>query len=158
MGRESMFTQQLAEEIVRRLSSGEPLADICRDDHMPTTRSVYRWCKLHPDFNTAFLEARDAGFDEIANDCLRIANTPVMGETETTKEWGTEVKRGDMFDHRKLQIETRLKLLAKWDPRRYGERIHQEHSGELTVASLAERMRRRGGGPQQPEQGVDDLV
>jgi hypothetical protein len=28
-----------------------------------------------------------------------------------------------MLGHRKLQIETRLKLLAKWDPKRYGDKL-----------------------------------
>ena len=27
-----------------------------------------------------------------------------------------------MLGHRKLQIETRLKLLAKWNPKKYGDR------------------------------------
>ncbi|MNT50547.1 hypothetical protein D3C72_1874720 [compost metagenome] len=40
-----------------------------------------------------------------------------------------KVKRGDMLGHRKLQIETRLKLLAKWNPKRYGDRMTQEHVG-----------------------------
>jgi hypothetical protein len=28
-----------------------------------------------------------------------------------------------MLGHRKLQIETRLKLLAKWNPKKYGDRV-----------------------------------
>jgi hypothetical protein len=52
-----------------------------------------------------------------------------MGIEEVTKEWGTEISRRDMLGHRKLQIETRLKLLAKWDPKRYGERMATEISG-----------------------------
>jgi hypothetical protein len=31
--------------------------------------------------------------------------------------------REDMLGHRKLQIETRLKLLAKWSPKRYGDKL-----------------------------------
>jgi hypothetical protein len=30
---------------------------------------------------------------------------------------------GGDVQNRKLRIETRLKLLAKWDPKRYGERV-----------------------------------
>ena len=157
MGRRTLYTPELAAELLRRLSSGEPLAVICRDEHMPAVSTVSDWKKAHPDFAERFGTARDEGFDEIAADCLRIADTPEMGETETTKEWGTEVKKGDMFDHRKLRIETRLKLLAKWDPRRYGERIQQDINGELTVTSLAERMRARRGAP--PAAGsVEDLL
>jgi hypothetical protein len=143
MANPTTYTQATADEIVERLSKGEPLAEICRDAHMPAVRTVSKWRKAHPEFDASFLEARDAGFDEIAADCLRIANSPLTGEVTTTKEWGTETKKADMLDHRKLQIETRLKLLAKWDPRRYGERVHTEHSGELTVVSLSGRMRNR---------------
>ena len=33
------------------------------------------------------------------------------------------VTEEDMLGHRKLQIETRLKLLAVWDPKRYGNKM-----------------------------------
>jgi hypothetical protein len=54
-----------------------------------------------------------------------------------------------MLGHRRLQVETRLKLLAKWDPKRHGERIATEISGpdggEIRTAGdfrPARRMRR----------------
>jgi hypothetical protein len=144
MANPSTYTPELADEICQRLSKGEPLAEICRDEHMPAVRTVSGWKKLHADFEERFLQARDDGFDAIAAECLRIANSPLEGTTETTKEWGKEVKKGDMLEHRKLQIETRLKLLAKWDPRRYGELQKVQHSGEVTVIGLAGRMRNRG--------------
>lgn len=63
------------------------------------------------------------GFDAIAEEALIIADTPHWGMTETTAPNGQTVTKQDMLGHRKLQIETRLKLLAKWDPKRYGERL-----------------------------------
>ena len=36
---------------------------------------------------------------------------------------GTSTTVEDMLGHRKLQIETRLKLLSKWDPKRFGDRV-----------------------------------
>lgn len=152
MPRLSLYTPELADELLRRLASGEPLAQICRDDRMPAVSTVNEWKTTYPDFGERFGKARDEGFDQIAADCLRIANTPVVGETETSKEWGTEVKKGDMLEHRKLQIETRLKLLAKWDPRRYGDMQKIEHSGQIATNTLAARMRKRRDG------GVEDLV
>lgn len=143
MGKPSTYGEAIATEIVERLSGGEPLAHICRDVHMPAVRTVSDWRKAHPEFDERFGHARDNGYDVIAADCLHIADTPMVGTTETSKEWGTEVKKGDMLDHRKLQVDTRLKLLAKWDPRRYGDKQQVEHSGELTVNGLAGRMRQR---------------
>lgn len=38
-----------------------------------------------------------------------------------------------MLGHRKLQIETRLKLLAVWDPRRFGNKIDVTSTGRQIV-------------------------
>ncbi|EFX61321.1 hypothetical protein DAPPUDRAFT_340134 [Daphnia pulex] len=61
-------------------------------------------------------------------DCLRIADTPAIGEIITDDGEKVTVKREDMLGHRKLQIETRLKMLAKFNPKRYGDKI--VHAGD----------------------------
>lgn len=134
-GRPSKFTEALAAEICARLGKGEPLAHICRDRHMPEVRTVSHWKESHPTFLADFARARDEGFDAIAAECLEIANTQVKGEIRKRTPKGIEVTTEDMLGHRKLQIETRLKLLAKWDPKRYGDKIdlNANHSGEIKI-------------------------
>jgi hypothetical protein len=51
------------------------------------------------------------------------------GEVITDKADGREIKRSDMLGHRRLQVETRFKLLEKWDPTRYGRKTTREVSG-----------------------------
>lgn len=151
MGRRSLYTPELADELLRRLSGGEPLAQICRDEHMPSVSTVSDWKKAHPDFAERFGTARDEGFDEIAVDTLQIIDEePERAQTK----WGDQVDSGYVA-WQKNRVEQRLKLLAKWDPRRYGEKLAMEHSGELTVNGLAGRMRGRRAPPQQD---VEDLV
>lgn len=131
-GRPSKFTPEVAEAICTRLSKGEPLTHICDDESMPAVRTVSDWKEAHPGFSAAFARAREEGFDAIAAECLKIANTPLEGVETTTKDDGrVEEKRGDMLGHRKLQIETRLKLLAKWDPKRYGEKVQVGGADDL---------------------------
>lgn len=143
-GRPSKYTPEIAAEICARLSNGEPMAAICRSDEMPAVQTVFAWKEANEGFSLSIARAREEGFDALAAECLVIANTPVEGVEKTVKADGAvETKKGDMLGHRKLQIETRLKLLAKWDPKRYGDKIQQEHSGELTVVGMAERMRAR---------------
>ena len=139
-GRPSLFTDELGAEIAERLSKGEPLAAICRDDHMPAVRTVNDWREQNEAFSALIGRARDDGFDAIATECLEIANTPIEGVTLVTKEDGkTEERRGDMLGHRKLQIETRLKLLAKWDPRRYGDRMTGDFNHTVKAAVVINR-------------------
>lgn len=102
---------------------------------MPAWRTVYDWTEANPDFAAAIARARIAGYDAIAHEALEIADTPMKGVETTTKANGdTEEKWGDMLGHRKLQIETRLKLLSKWDPKRYGDKIENTHSGAINLA------------------------
>ena len=118
-------TPAIEAEILERLSNGEPLAAICRSDaKFPHPTTWNDWCAEDETLNIAHTRAREAGFDAIAVDALRISDTPVEGLIVTEKADGTkDIRKEDMLGHRKLQVETRLKLLAKWDPKRYGELI-----------------------------------
>lgn len=118
--------------ICERLAQGEPMTVICRDLGVPV-KTVNDWRLADAEIRAQFDEARDLGYDAIAHDTLRIADTPQLGVIEKlepvkqrngrTKLVVTERRNEDMLGHRKLQVETRLKLLARWDPRRYGEKV-----------------------------------
>ncbi len=127
MGRKSTFNDKDAAEIVARLSKGEPLAVICRDDWLPTDRTVRNWADADPAFASDIARAREAGFDQIALDALRIADGKQSPEERAHAEeayattGATPLPNDPQRD--RLRVETRLKLLAKWDPKRYGEKV-----------------------------------
>jgi hypothetical protein len=108
MGRPSAYTPELLEEICDRLAKGEPLAAICRDDHMPSDRTVRNWMG-RGDVSSDIARAREVGFDAIA---ARLRET-ARGRGDSAQD----VQRD------KLIIETDLKLLSKWDPKRYGDKL-----------------------------------
>ena len=122
-GRPSKYTPELAAEICERLATGEPLAQICRDAHMPAFQKVYEWMGRDQDLSGAIARAREIGYDKMAEEVLQIADTPMMGQVQTMDDKGSTIRTEDMLGHRKLQIETRLKLLAKWNPKKYGDRV-----------------------------------
>lgn len=126
-------TAEIKDEICRRISDGETLRSICREEDKPTWVTIYRWLDLDPEFKLRFAHARDLGFDAIAEEALEIADTPMEGVKTEHSAMGTKEVREDMLGHRKLQIETRLKLLAKWSPKKYGERVdHTSSDGSLS--------------------------
>jgi hypothetical protein len=130
IGRPSTYTKEVADEICERLTEGEPLRQICRDERMPAWRTVYNWIAADDALAARIARARELGEDAIAQECLHIADTPMIGEETEESDDGFKVKRGDMLGHRKLQIETRLKLLAKWNPRKWGDKIDMNHGGQ----------------------------
>jgi hypothetical protein len=81
-----------------------------------------------------------------AEEILQIADTPRIGVKTKTTEDGIEVTEGDMIEHRRLQVEARKWLLSKLVPKKYGDLQKVEHSGELTLNGLAERMRKKAAG------------
>jgi hypothetical protein len=99
---------------------------------MPPWRTVYDWIDTHPEFSARFAHARDIGADAIAMEALEIADTPLEGKRTKVTPAGTEEWTEDMLGHRKLQIETRLKLLAKWNPKKYGDKVTNVHEGGAT--------------------------
>lgn len=119
------YTQKIADEICERLSDGEPLRQICRDSHMPAWRTVYDWIKADAEFAARIAQARDAGFDAIAEDTIQMIDE-VPERTET--KFGDKVDVGHV-QWQKNRVEQRLKLLAKWSPKKYGERLATELTG-----------------------------
>lgn len=135
MTKSTTYTPEAAAEICTRLSGGEPLASICRSEGMPAVRTVSDWKAAHPSFAADFARARDEGYDAIATDCLDIADDStrdtIVGEhgAKADAEW---------IARSKLRVETRLKLLAKWDPKRYGDSTKVEMAGNLTLNHVSD--------------------
>lgn len=121
----SKKTPAITTAILDRLSKGEPLAQICRDEGMPDSSTWRDWCAADEALGIAYARARDEGFDAIALDSLQIMDAQ-------PERYMTEL--GERIDPAsvawaKSRAEQRLKLLAKWDPKRYGDKITQEHTG-----------------------------
>lgn len=120
-----MFTQEVADAICERIATGESLESICRDAEMPSAPTVRRWILDDMQgFAAVSARAYSLGYEALAEQCLVISNTPQEGVETTVKANGdVEEKRGDMLAHRRLQIDTRMRLLGKWAPKRYGDKI-----------------------------------
>lgn len=128
-GKPTVFTPAIGRRILDGLCKGMPLTILCVAEDMPGYDTVRDWAAADPLFYVALTRARNAGFDQIALDALAIADTPMEGEIITDKADGGGNRRADMLGHRRLQVETRLKLLEKWDPTRYGRKNTREVSG-----------------------------
>jgi len=126
----SKRTVEVEQAILSRMSRGEPLAQICREEGMPTPTTWREWCRSDQALDIAHGHAREDGFDAIAANVRLIA-----------REGGDS--SGDV-QRDKLMIETDLKLLAKWDPKRYGDKIDVTSGGDklptttINVAGLSE--------------------
>jgi len=111
----SKRTDAAVDEVLRRLAQGEPLAHIGRDEHLPHPSTWREWCRADEALDIAHARARDDGYDAIASNLLKTAR----GE----RPYST----GDV-NRDKLVVDTSFKLLAKWDPRHYGDNMQLRHA------------------------------
>ena len=135
-GRPPKYTKELAEEICQRLSDGEPLRQICRDPHMPAWQTIYDW--MYRDdalgeqgvgLSRAIARAREVGQDAIAEDIF----SEMMQEPERIlSEGGGRIDAG-YVQLIKARADIKLKLLAKWNPKRYGDRVQVAGSKDEPV-------------------------
>jgi len=118
-------TPELADALVEGISNGIPLRELCRE-HGVGKSTMYNWFDEDKELAGRIACARVKGWDELAEQCLEIADDGrrdyIVGED------GVGVVNSDHIQRSRLRIETRLKLLAKWDPKRYGDKVQQEHS------------------------------
>jgi transposase-like protein len=129
-GRPSKYTQEIADYICSKISEGITLSEICREEGMPSRGTVYNW--LNDAENQSFIEhfarARDLGFDAIAEECLEIADDTTQDTVQTV--YGPKPDT-EWIQRSKLRVETRLKLLAKWSPKKYVESVNLNHGGTI---------------------------
>jgi hypothetical protein len=124
------WTKELEQEIVDWIASGKTLREFCRQDTKPSHDAVYDHEKLSTEFKQRIACAREQGEDVIAQECLEIADDGSNDWVES--KFGPQVNQ-EHIQRSRLRVDTRLKLLAKWNPRKYGERIQAELSGEVSV-------------------------
>jgi hypothetical protein len=85
---------------------------------------MYSWMAADPDLSAHIARARDLGYEAIAEETLSIADD--ASNDYMDRQVGDRTVRvldGEHVQRSKLRIETRLKLLAKWNPKKYGDKV-----------------------------------
>lgn len=106
--------EQHIETIIEKVSEGMPLTQACKMVGIGV-RTFHEWRERDPELSARMARAREYGFDEIAVNAMEIVDEiPPSGEKgydSAAVAWA------------KNRAWVRLQLLAKWDPRRYGEKL-----------------------------------
>lgn len=126
IGRPSKYTPEIARQMCEMLADGIPLREICRKEGFPEWRTVYDW--MYRDdalgaagagLSAAIARAREVGQDAIAEQIWLDMN---QEPERILSEGGGRVDSG-YVQWQKAKAEIGLKLLAKWNPKRYGDRV-----------------------------------
>lgn len=110
MGRPSIITDEIIDEIITRLTNGEAMKAICRDDHMPAYLTQLKWQARYPEFGNLVTRARMDGTHVLAEQCMEIADDPNITDNR----------------QRHIMIDTRMKLISKWNAAIYGDKTQTD--------------------------------
>lgn len=110
-GRPSIYTHQLGKDICLMIASGQSVSSIGRELEIPAS-TIRTWILDDKDgLFDASARAYQLGHEALAEQCLEIADDLTQDPQS-----------------RRVRIDTRLRLLGKWAPKRYGDRI--THAGD----------------------------
>ena len=107
-----------------------------RGESVPSLRIVYRWLEENEDFQQQSARARALQADTLSDLANHYAIAPMVGPTETTMEWGVQVKTGDNVARSQLIVQTLMRRAGQLAPKKYGEKIAHDHSGGLTLEQI----------------------
>ncbi len=127
-GRPTVYTENLADVICRRLAAGESLNVICKTDKFPAESTVRLWAQSGVEgFAAKYARARELQADYYAEEIIKLSDTVRVGiRTEVSEDEHGEVTTkevtGDMVERTRLQIDARKWYASKVAPRKYGDR------------------------------------
>ena len=123
-GRPTLWSDEVAAQILRRLAFGESLRSICRDDGMPNEDTVLDWSEdpRKPEFCRQYARARQRGYEWMADDLLVISDKDFTGPDGLTDNAAVQAAR--------LQCDNRKWLLSKLLPKQYGDKVTAEIQGD----------------------------
>ena len=164
------YSEEVARNILVRIAGGETFAAIARSDpdNVPHNTNWADWLNADRALAIAHARARELQSDALADECIAIADDATGDAYLEYDAHGKPYAKidGDCIQRAKLKIETRIKLLAKWQPEKYGEKLlHAGHDGKkldvplrVDISAVLEQLRdaRRQGltNPEQPSQAL----
>ena len=104
--------------VLRGLSKGVPLTLLAHQNGVHRS-TILAWKAEDEAFARAYEYARALGWDRIAVECLEIADD--TSDDLVIDAHGVPRPNVEAVRQAKLRIDTRLRLLAKWDSGRYGK-------------------------------------
>ncbi len=135
----STFAQERADSICGQLAEGMSLREICRQEGMPDKATVMRWLQAHDSFRDQYVRAKEIGIEALAEDILDIADDASNDWMERRTADGDSAGwlfNGEAARRSQIRIDSRKWLLSKLAPKKYGDKVTQEHTGAVTVTKI----------------------
>src|ERR1700761_9063220 len=119
----TVFTQALFDRICEQMAEGKSLRAICKGRDMPNKRTVMRWIENDTALRAQYSEAQNLRAEHYFDQIIEIAD----GKSDPAKT--------------RVQVDARKWVLARMNPKKYGDKFTQELTGPNGGPLQVERVR-----------------
>jgi len=134
--RTTTYTPEMGARICQILSSYPRGLKAMLAEHqgLPSRDTLYHWRNTIPDFATMWETARECQMELWLEDCLDIADDSsgdvrIIGHDDSERE----VCNTEFVNRSKLRVETRLKMIEKIAPKKFGPKADVNLGGAVKV-------------------------
>lgn len=129
-GRPQVYPDSLFVTILARYAKGEDLLKILKAKGMPDWSTFYNRVmgpNAVPELLAAHARARESWAEAKVAEAMHITDTPQVGKKVRKGPDGTTTTTGDMTDHRRLRVNTRLWFAERVLSKSYGAAARVSH-------------------------------
>lgn len=121
-------------QILLSIEEGNSLRTTLKREGMPTSTTFYEWIDNDKEKALHYARACEKRADSIFEEILEIADETSNDTIITDKG---EIPNSEWIARSRLKVDARKWMLGKMNPKKYGEKIQQEHSGEVTQTIIS---------------------
>ena len=128
-GQPSKYTQAIGDKICELLAAGKSLNEVGVTPGMPAKSQILRWA-AHSDnvgFRDQYAKAMEIRLESMADDLIDIADD---GRNDWMERNGEQVTNPEALNRSRLRCDVRKWALSRLLPKKYGDKIQQEISGQ----------------------------
>ena len=127
IGRPSTYIKEIADRICEEIAKGKSLRRICSAEDMPSTSAVCVWLSKHRDFAEQYARARETQADYLIDEAYQIIDDGSRDEYQLND--GSKRTDHNHIQRARAQMQLRQWHAARLAPKKYGDRILNEHTG-----------------------------
>lgn len=113
--------EQRFKEIIDLIAiKGKSITKACK--RLKTSKETfYEWIENNEERANRYARACSYRAEYLFEECLQISNRKMKGEE---------------YQRARIRIDTRKWMVGKLEPKKYGDKVHQEHSGDIVIKTI----------------------
>lgn len=121
---------KIFETVFTEIINGRAVRNILKDEGMPNATTFFQWLSEDEEKNKQYARACELRAEAIFDEILEIADDKSQDELHTEN---AIIQNSEFIQRSRVRIDARKWVASKLNPKKFGDKIQTEHSGEITT-------------------------